>query len=218
MERRRFSARSRGFARRALEVTYCDGEVARRTFDPAPSSCADLTAVVGLAIALSLDANALTEVVERPSPAPSPPTPSRPPPPVAQTRVAEPIAHDFLKSPVGPSSDVRLARASSGAVPGWAFGGGLGFALGWRPWLVTRFVIVGCVAAMYPSVPASSARRWRRSISNQCVVARVRRFRFGPCAGLAAGPFIAEERDHPRRRRDVVAWAAATFAFTTEAR
>lgn len=119
--------------------------VIERAFDDGPPGCSDLHAVLGLAIAMAIDASVLGtlgyEVVEAPAPSPTPaPASDSEQPPLLARRPPTPA----------PTRRARLRAVAAfrgglwvGMVPGLGGGGQLHAELGWRPWFELRVGVLG---------------------------------------------------------------------------
>lgn len=195
----------------ALEIR---GELVERSFDPAPSTCGELHAVVGLAIAIAVDAAVLEglgyEVLEPGEDA------------VAQAQDPErpPLARRARRTEAAPpprrsSLTVTAAIHGSawlGVLPGGAGGGGAQLELGVRRWLDLRVGLWGGYGG-------------RRVIDAQSVVtlglvggrvdvcAALARPRLRPrlCFGTAAGALQIGAKT-PGVREAVGPWAALVVA------
>lgn len=127
----------------ALEIR---GELVERKFDPAPPTCSELHAVVGLAIAIAVDAAVLEglgyEVIEPGEGAvPQAQDPERPPL-TRRSRRGETSEPPPRRASVSVVAALRGA-AWFGVMPGIAGGGGAQLELGWRRWVDLRAGVWG---------------------------------------------------------------------------
>lgn len=179
------------------------GERIERSFDPAPSACAELHAVVGLAIAIAVDTEVLAglgyEVVGPDEPvSPQASDPERPP--LTRRKVEGPQPSGRRRERVTVTAGLR-GEAWFAVLPGIAAGGSGQVELGWRRWIDLRLAVFGGYGG-------------RRAIADDAVVElglvggrvdvcaalprrRVRpRLCFGPAAGaLAIGSKAPGVRD-----------------------
>jgi hypothetical protein len=187
-----------------------DGEViAERRFDPAPERCNDLHAVVGLAIALAIDATLLESV-------------GKPPPPVADepaTDTEKPLAPPPLRSAAPPRKRPRpwrlhldaSARVAIGAPPGVSGGGELGLEATWRELLDLRVAALGLTAGRQQLGDGSARLSAVAARLDGCAGPRLGRVRPRGCLGALAGPAFGVGQGFESDSSAVVAWAAATF-------
>jgi hypothetical protein len=193
-----------------------DGEViAVRRFDPAPVSCPDLHAVVGLAIALALDATLLESVgaAEEPSQSPTAEAPSAEPP-AKPSETPKPVVD--VAPPVEPSPEPRPwalriageAGLSLGAPPGVGGYGAAFVEAGWRDRVDLR---IGPHLASSGSQPAGAGEVLMWVISGRsdiCVGARLRVVRPRACAGLLVGAALARGGGFLEDRTVRLPWVA----------
>lgn len=122
------------------------GELVERSFDSAPPTCSDLHAVVGLAIAIAVDAAVLEglgyEVVDPNEAAVPQARDSERPPLTRRSRRSEPSKPTPRRTPVSVAAAAR-GGVWVGVLPGIAGGGGAQIELGWRGWLDLRLGLWG---------------------------------------------------------------------------
>lgn len=122
------------------------GDLVERSFDSAPPTCSDLHAVVGLAIAIAIDAAVLEglgyEVVDPQEAAVPQARDSERPPLTRRSRRAEPSSPAPRRSAVSVAAAAR-GGAWFGLLPGIAGGGGAQLELGFRGWLDLRLGLWG---------------------------------------------------------------------------
>ncbi|MCY0985627.1 hypothetical protein OV203_00695 [Nannocystis sp. ILAH1] len=127
----------------ALEIR---GELVERTLDPPRPTCSDLHALVGLAIAIAVDAAVLEglgyEVIEPgEGSVPQAQDPERPPL-QRRSRRGEASEGPVRRASVSVVAAVR-GGAWLGVLPGLAGGGGAQLELGWRRWVDLRAGLFG---------------------------------------------------------------------------
>ena len=139
----------RGDPMRAQSVTIAleiRGELVERKFDPVRPTCSDLHAVVGLGIAIAVDAAVLEglgyEVIEPGEESvPQAHDPERPPL-ARRSRKGEPNEEPARRALVSVVAAVR-GGIWLGVLPGVAGGGGAQLELGWRRWVDLRAGVFG---------------------------------------------------------------------------
>lgn len=126
------------------------GERVERAFDPGPAKCAELHAVVGLAIAIAVDTSVLEGLgydVMEPGEAPSPQAidPERPPLTRRTSRPDPPPGPPTTPRSVTPVGLVLALRGGPwfGVLPGISGGGAGQIELGWRRWIDLRLAMFG---------------------------------------------------------------------------
>jgi hypothetical protein len=164
-----------------------------RRFNPAPKDCDELHAVVGLAIALAIDATVLD---------------SRSPPPAPVRRTApqaeegeNPLAPRPEKIiPAGPSPPTalwsgRLALVgglSVGTPPGLAGIGRFSFEASWREWVDIRIGVLGGSTGRQPAGSGTAVFSVAGALLDVCAGPRLARIvRPRLCVGSVAGAAIA---------------------------
>ncbi len=177
---------------RAVEFRIVrEGKARERRFDGLPAGCEDATAVVGLAIALAIDASVVTNLV-----APAPPLASTPGPPAKARRAFA----------------VQLG-AGFEVVPGASLGAGLGFEYGLADWLsarvdwMTQFSWNNSIAGASGVFDAVAAAAWPQICTGGNVTDR---FRLELCSGAALGLIHVQGRDYTVSRSGTGAWIVAS--------
>ncbi len=192
-----------------------------RDFSPGPSRCADLHTVVGLAIALAIDATVLESAgIVDPSPEPPPPDPvktSEPPKPDSVVVGPTPAPVDGEPKTVALDARRWRVRASArgllaiGAPPPIAGGGHVGLELSWRDLLDFQ------AGAMATSAGSQSLDDGRVSIvlvagrADMCAGQRLGQIRPRICIGAVGGSAFARGEGFLRDFQTVVPWFAAAF-------
>lgn len=196
----------------ALEIR---GDLVERSFDPAPPTCSELHAVVGLAIAIAVDAAVLEglgyEVIE----------PGEAAVPQAQEPERPPLTRRSRRTEATPATPQRAAvevvaglrgGAWFGVMPGVAGGGAAQLELSWRRWIDLRMGVLAGYGGRR-AIDADGAMTLglvggRLDVCVALTRPRVRpRLCFGPAAGaLQIGAKAPEVRDA------AVPWAAVTAA------
>lgn len=198
----------------AITVTTPAGRI-ERAFDDGPPGCSDLHAVLGLAIAMAIDASVLGtlgyEVVDPPppSPAPLPASDSERPPLQARRRPVEP-----------PPRLARLRAVAAvrgglwaGLVPGLAGGGQLHAELGWRPWFELRVGVLGGYGQRRPLGTGTVEFGLAAGRLDVCFGVQRRRLRPRLCIGGAAGASQALTRGLEPGQALVSPWVGAALAL-----
>jgi hypothetical protein len=199
-----------------LSFTLRRGEeiIAVREFNPAPERCTDMHAVVGLAIALAIDATVLESVGVEPRPLP--------PPPKKVDRVIPPPR----LGPTAPRARPRVWRMRTeitglftyGHPPGVGGGAKLELDFGWREILDLG---VGAVAASSGSQPVGDGA------ATFSVVGAIGRICAGPpwrvwrprgCVGVIAGAAIAAGQGFMVDQTSRVAWVVVPFGADVRVR
>lgn len=216
--------------RLAFSLRRGDDVIAVRRFDPAPARCADLHSVVGLAIALAIDATLLENLQREPDPEPpdrEPVDPEPEPEPEPSPRPPQPPVGP-VTAPPGPRPRPKprqwslwsevVGVFSVGAPPG--VGGGARFGLYGR-W--KELVDVGAGALVHSSgaervgegsaVLSVAAGRF-----DVCAGPRLGRVRLRGCTGLVAGAALAAGRGFDEDSTTRVPWVAVPIGARLEAR
>lgn len=196
----------------ALEVR---GDLVERSFDPAPPTCSELHAVVGLAIAIAVDAAVLEglgyEVIEPDATAvPQAQDPERPPLTRRSRRV------DTSEAPARRASVSVVAGLRGGAwfgvMPGLAGGGAAQIELGWRRWIDLRAGLwAGYGGRRAFTADAAVTLGLVGGRLDVCVALARRRVRPRLCFGSAAGALQISAKA-PGVRDAVSPWAAVAVA------
>jgi hypothetical protein len=195
----------------AFTLRRGDQVISVRRFDPAPDRCADLHAVVGLAIALAIDATLLEAMTGDPS------RPLRPPDPPPYYWGAEP-------EPPPPKPKPRkwtlwaevTGQLSIGAPPPVGGGGRLGFGTSWRRILDLR---VGVTAGSSGSVPLGEGRAFLWFLAGRfdiCAGPPWERLRPRGCVGFLGGNAYAEGRGFENSRSTHQPWIAIPVGVDLE--
>jgi len=201
-----------------LSFTLRRGEeiIAVRAFDPAPERCTDLHAVVGLAIALAIDATVLESVgVE-----PRPPTPPSAPPKV--DRVTQPPPRLGPK----PRARPRVWRMRTdltglftyGHPPGVGGGAKLVLDFSWREILELG---TGAIAASSGSQPVGDGAATFSvvgALGQICAGPPWRVWRPRGCVGVIAGAAIAAGQGFMVDQTSRVAWVVVPFGADVRVR
>lgn len=160
-----------------------EGKIRQRRFDPAPATCDEMHAAVGLSIALSIDAGVLQRMLERGLDAEEPPR--------------------LLAVEIG---------AGAGAIPGLSLGGATGIEYGWLRWFSARADVFGQYSwnnrvngtsgnfdatVLAVSLHACGGGRFSRS------------FRVAFCAGAAGGVLHTRGHGFTVSHADTGAWITA---------
>lgn len=210
--------------RLAFSLRRGDDVIAVRRFDPAPARCADLHSVVGLAIALAIDATLLENLQREPDPEPPPDVevdppiepPKRDPPPV-------------VAPPTEPRPKAPRPRAwalwseitgllSIGAPPG--LGGGARFGLYGR-WREIVDLGAGMVAQSSGAEPIGTGMALFSVAAGRvdvCAGPRLGRVRLRGCTGLIAGAALAAGQGFSIDSTIRVPWVAVPIGARLEAR
>lgn len=185
-----------------------------RAFDDGPPVCSDLHAVLGLAIAMAIDASVLTglgyEVIDQ---APPPVTPqavdSERPPLRARRQASEPTPR---------RARVRAVAAARGGLwlgtlPGLAGGGQLHVELGWRPWFELRVGAFGGYGGRRALGGGTVEFGLVAGRVDVCFGVQRRRLRPRLCVGPAAGALQAIGRGFEAASGVVSPWGSAAAAL-----
>ncbi|HWB76265.1 MAG TPA: hypothetical protein VG755_14945 [Nannocystaceae bacterium] len=198
---------------RKLAFTLRRGEqvISVRRFDPAPDRCADLHAVVGLAIALAIDATLLETVAGDPT------KPIRPPDP-------PPYHHPEIDTRLPPQRKPRswrlfaevTAQLSIGAPPDIGGGGRVALRTSWR-----QLLDIG-VSAFAGSAGRSRIGDGRALLSvvggrvDLCAGPPWTRVRPRGCAGVLAGAAFAAGQGFENDQTARVFWLSIPFGIDLE--
>lgn len=208
---------------RVLRYTLRDRGVvlSERVFEPGPSRCEDLHAVVALAIAMAVDATVLEAVgvVAEPEPQPEPePEPQPEPEPEPQPEPnpnSSPPTVDLSEPPRDWQVRTQLRALVGYNVPPDVGGGGtLSVELGWRSLLDIELGIAGTSSGTRPLEGAVLDVALVAGRANVCAgpwVGRNKTLRPRGCVGALAGAAIAEGGGTMRNYRTTVPWIAPTF-------
>ncbi|MCA9689196.1 MAG: hypothetical protein KC636_06275 [Myxococcales bacterium] len=188
-----------------FRVRLDDEVIAERWFDPAPERCIDLHAVVGLAVAMAIEA-AVVEAGRREAQTPEPPAPEQPKPAPVRPR-PKTVAPPTAAPPPEPKRRLSIGLGLTGGLlagvlPGVAGGGSLLLDLSWVPWSELR---VGAIAAGRGGVPFAEGEARMELVAGRvdaCFGNFVRAVRPRICGGLAGGAFLFQGRgfsDHSER-------------------
>jgi hypothetical protein len=202
----------------AVITVHTPAGVIERPFEHGPPACSDLHAVIGLAIAMAIDASVLAslgyEVIEGPQP-PAQAVDSERPPLLARRPVIEPVS-----APVPPRRPrVRAVAAVRGGpwlaiLPGIAGGGQLHVELGWRPWFELRAGVLGGGGG--PQRLGSGTVQFGLVAGrlDACFGVMRRSLRPRLCLGPAGGGFQAQGRGFADAASTAFSpWAAAAIAM-----
>lgn len=206
--------------RLAFTLRRDDTVIAVRRFEPAPARCGDLHAVVGLAIALAIDATLLESVAgETPTEPPAddpdddPAIETAPPP---EIRPPEPAPTPTPPEPA-PTPTRRRAWSMHGelhglftinAPPGVGGGGRLGLSLSWRS-IVD--IIPSAMAMSSGKQPVGEGTGRMAAAAGRldvCAGPPMRRLRIRGCAGVLAGAAVATGQGFERDGTGRVPWIA----------
>ncbi|MBA3550279.1 MAG: hypothetical protein H0T76_27705 [Nannocystis sp.] len=198
----------------AVIIVHTPAGVIERPFEHGPPGCSDLHAVIGLAIAMAIDASVLAslgyDVIE--SPPASPGVDPELPPLQARRKVAP-------ASPPPPPRKARVRAAAAlrgglwlGALPGIAGGGQLQMELGWRPWFELRAGVLGGRGRPQPLGSGTVELGLVAGRIDACFGVSRRRLRPRLCVGPTAGVYQALGRGLTEAVTVVRPWAAAALA------
>ncbi len=210
--------------RLAFSLRRGDDVIAVRRFYPAPARCADLHSVVGLAIALAIDATLLENLQREPDPEPPPDLevdppiepPKRDPPPV--------VAPSTEPRPKAPRPRAWALWSeitgvlSIGAPPG--LGGGARFGLYGR-WRETVDLGAGMVAQSSGAEPIGTGMALFSVAAGRvdvCAGPRLGRVRLRGCTGLIAGAALAAGQGFSIDATIRVPWVAVPIGARLETR
>lgn len=201
---------------------WAHGEViAERVFAPGPSRCHDLHSVVGLAIALAVDATVLESVgISAPEAEAVEPPPPRPPA-ESELEVVIPTTPPPTSDPgLGPGLDLtprpspwewRLhggGLVTIGAPRPMGGGAELGIELGWRDRLDVQLGALVTSAGWQPVEEGTVDITLMAGRADVCAGFRVERIRPRFCGGLVAGSALGRARGYFRDFQTVVPWVA----------
>lgn len=202
----------------AVITVHTPAGVIERPFEHGPPGCSDMHAVIGLAIAMAIDASVLAslgyEVIEGSEP-PAPALDSERPP--LQARRATTATRP---APV-PQRRARLRVLAAargglwlGTLPGLAGGGQLHLELGWRSWFELRAGILGGGGGKQPLGSGTVELGLVAGRLDACFGVSRRRLRPRLCVGPAGGGFQALGRGFAEGTSAAVSpWAAAMLAL-----
>ncbi|MBX7077918.1 MAG: hypothetical protein K1X88_01950 [Nannocystaceae bacterium] len=206
---------------RKLAFTLRRGEtvIAVRRFDPAPKRCDDVHAVVGLAIALAIDATLLESVSGDPTTKPKPdPVPVEP-----ATDDETPLPRKPDPPPARPRPPWQLRSAiigvfSLGAPPG--VGGGARFALvgRYRKALDLSLGVLATSSGRQRIGDASALQSAAAARFDLCGGWAFGRVRPRGCAGVIAGAALAAGQGFERDRAIRLPWVAVPLGAHLEIR
>lgn len=197
----------------AVITVHTPAGIIERPFEDGPPGCSDLHAVIGLAIAMAIDASVLAslgyEVIEGTQPVA--PGVDNELPPLQARRPAAPA------SPPPRRARVRAAAAVRGALwvgtlPGIAGGGQLQVELGWRPWFELRAGVLGGGGKPQPLGNGTVELGLVAGRVDACFGVARRRLRPRLCVGPTAGVYQALGRGLAEAVTVVRPWAAAALA------
>ncbi len=184
---------------------------AERRLRPRDIPCADLTAAVGLAVAMAIDATFLASFlnVEDLQPAEEPPLPPPPPPPrVADKPLPKPVR-------AGPTRDAPVVHGALqatgliGVLPVPTAGGTFSIDVSLARWLELRFAGLG---TFDPAVQLGSGRVRVGAAAarvSPCLVQPIDELSVAGCAGLVAGRWVARGEDFDVNHASTLPWVAA---------
>lgn len=211
----RIEVRGDVFARNAATLTVqTPAGLIERSFEDGPPGCSDLHAVLGLAIAMAIDASVLTElgyqVVDEPPP-PTPAVDSERPPLLTRRAASEPTPRRRgarLRAIAGVRGGLWV-----GMLPGLAGGGQLHVELGWRPWFELRLGALGGYGGRRPLGGGMVEFGLVAGRVDACFGVQRRRLRPRLCLGPAVGALQAVGSDFPVINDVVSPYVAATLAL-----
>lgn len=200
----------------AVITVHTPAGVIERPFEHGPPGCSDMHAVIGLAIAMAIDASVLAslgyEVIEGSQP-PSPALDSERPPLQARRAASAP-------APAPPRRARLRAIAAArgglwfGTLPGIAGGGQLHVELGWRPWFELRAGVLGGGGGPQPLGSGTVQLGLVAGRLDACFGVLRRRLRPRLCLGPTAGGFQALGRGFAEGTSAAISpWAAAMLAL-----
>lgn len=197
----------------AVIIVHTPAGVIERPFEHGPPGCSDLHAVIGLAIAMAIDASVLAslgyDVIEGPQP-PSPGVDNELPPLQAR-RPAAPASPPPRRARVRAAAAVR-GGLWLGALPGIAGGGQLHVELGWRPWFELRAGVLGGRGGRQSLGSGTVELGLVAGRIDACFGVARRRLRPRLCVGPTAGVYQALGRGLAEAVTVVRPWAAAALA------
>jgi len=196
----------------AVITVHTPAGVIERPFEHGPPGCSDLHAVIGLAIAMAIDASVLAslgyDVIEGAQPTAQAIESERPP---LEARRPEPAPVPPRKARVRAVAAVR-GGLWLGAVPGIAGGGQVQVELGWRPWFELRAGVLGGRGGRQPLASGTVELGLVAGRVDACFGVSRRRLRPRLCVGPAAGVYQALGRGLQEAVTVVDPWVAAALA------
>lgn len=184
-----------------------DEVIAVREFDPAPERCTDLHAVVGLAIALAIDATVLESVGVEPRETPPKPkttdTPPKPPRVPPKVQRAKPRAWRMRTDLTG--------VFTYGHPPGVGGGAKLELGFAWREMLELGFGAMAASSGLEPVGDESATFSVAGGLAQICGGPPWKVVRPRGCVGVIAGAAIAAGRGFMVDQTSHVAWVVIPF-------
>lgn len=197
------------------------GEViAVRRFDADATTCEQLHAVVGVSVALAIDATAslppATDEVSMPVPSLEPAPPSDPETP-PELEAAEPRAEALEASPW---SGAALARGGVGlhAPPRWAGVGAAAVELRWRDRVDVDLGILGAQGGFVAVGEGRAAFTLVGMTLEMCGGSTFGRVHPRGCVGMVGGGALARGRGFTTERSDRLPWVGVTFGTDVRVR
>lgn len=131
----------------AISLRTRDGGLIERSFEGAPPGCSDMHAVLGLGVAMAIDATVLEDlgydVIDSPEPAPTPQAVDSEQPPLLRRDKRPPESEPPRRRPnLRGAAGVR-GGLWLGSLPGLGGGGQIHGELGWVPWMELRLGVLG---------------------------------------------------------------------------
>ena len=198
----------------AVITVHTPAGVIERPFEHGPPGCSDLHAVIGLAIAMAIDASVLEslgyDVIEGPQPV-AQAVDSELPPLEARRPAAQPTATQPRRARLRAAAALR-GGLWLGALPGIAGGGQLQVELGWRPWFELRAGVLGGRGGRQPLASGTVELGLVAGRMDACFGLSRRRLRPRLCVGPAAGVYQALGRGLDEAVTVVDPWVAAALA------
>lgn len=200
----------------AITLKTRDGGVIERTFEGAPPTCSDMHAVVGLGVAMAIDASVLEDlgydVIDSPAPAPTPQAVDSEQPPRLRREPRSLEPEPPRRRPNLRAAAVVRGSLWLGSLPGLAGGGQLHGEFGWVPWLDLRLGVLGgftrqLLAASVVDVGLVAGR------FDACLGLQRRRLRPRLCLGPGIGALQANGRELPAATRGTIPWVAGLMAL-----
>lgn len=200
----------------AISLKTRDGGLIERTFEGTPPTCSDMHAVIGLGVAMAIDASVLEDlgydVIDSPAAAPVPQAVDSERPPLLRrdNRKLEPEPPRRRPNLRG----VAVVRGSVwlGSLPGVGGGGQIHGELGWVPWLDLRLGILGG----YTRQQLGSSDVGIGVVAGRldvCLGVQRKRLRPRLCLGPAIGALQANGRELPAATRGTIPWVAGMLAL-----
>lgn len=194
----------------AISLRTRDGGLIERTFEGAPPGCSDMHAVIGLGVAMAIDATVLEDlgydVIDSPEPTPTPQAvdPERPPLLRRERRPPDPDQprRRNLRGAAGLRGGLWL-----GALPGLGGGGQIHGELGWVPWMELRLGVLGGYARRQLKVGTVDIGLVAARV-DACFGLQRRRLRPRLCLGPAIGAVQASAAT-----RGTIPWVAGALAL-----